>query len=79
MMKTTIHKQTGQLFQQALASYMTFSIYLGMYRRCPSVGPAIIFGGDGERFAHFSAKNLIEFGLMVEKSHSKMQKNVGFC
>ena len=29
-------------------------------------------GGDCERFAHFSAKNLIEIGLMGEKSHSKM-------
>ena len=28
--------------------------------------------GDSERFAHFSAKNLIEIGLMGEKSHSKM-------
>ena len=27
----------------------------------------IIFGGDSERFAHVSAKNPIEFGLMVEK------------
>ena len=32
----------------------------------------IIFGVDSERFAHFSAKNLIEFGLMGEKSQSKM-------
>ena len=31
----------------------------------------IIFRGDSERFAHFSAKNLIKFGLMGEKSHSK--------
>ena len=31
----------------------------------------IIFGGDSERFAHFVAKNLIEFGMMG-KSHSKM-------
>ena len=35
----------------------------------PSTG--IIFWGD-ERFAHFSAKSLIEFGLMGEKSHSNM-------
>ena len=26
--------------------------------------------GDCERFAHFSAKNLFEIGLMEEKSHS---------
>ena len=32
----------------------------------------IIFGGDCERFALFSAKNLIEIGLMGEKFHSKM-------
>ena len=32
----------------------------------------IIFGGDSERFAHFYAKNLIEIGLMGEKSHRKM-------
>ena len=32
----------------------------------------IIFGGDSERFAHFLAKNLIEFGMMGEKSHNKM-------
>ena len=32
----------------------------------------IIFSGDSERFAHFSAKNLIEIGLMGEKSHSKI-------
>ena len=32
----------------------------------------IIFGGNCERFAHFSAKNLIVFGLMGEKSHSEM-------
>ena len=31
----------------------------------------IIFGGDSERFAHFSAKNLIEIGEMGEKSHRK--------
>ena len=36
------------------------------------MNPGIIFGGDSERFAHFSAKILIEFGLMGEKSHSKM-------
>ena len=40
---------------------MTFNTYAG-----------IIFRGDSERFAHFSAKNLIEFGMMGEKSHSKM-------
>ena len=28
--------------------------------------------GDNERFAHFSTKNLIDIGLMREKSHSKM-------
>ena len=27
----------------------------------------IIFGGDIERFAHFSARNLIEIGLMGDK------------
>ena len=34
----------------------------------------IILGGYtcSERFAHFSAKNLIEIGLTGEKSHSKM-------
>ena len=32
----------------------------------------IIFGRDIERFAQFSVKNLIENGLMGEKSHSKM-------
>ena len=32
----------------------------------------IIYGGDSERFAHYSAKNLNEIGLMGEKSHSKM-------
>ena len=32
----------------------------------------IILGEDSERFAHFSAKNLIEIGLMGEKSNRKM-------
>ena len=33
----------------------------------------IIFEGDSERLARFkSAKNLIETGLMGEKSHSKI-------
>ena len=31
-----------------------------------------IFGRDIERFAHFTAKNLNEIGLIGEKSHSKM-------
>ena len=33
----------------------------------------IIFRGDCERFAYFSDKNLIEIGLIVEKSGSKMK------
>ena len=36
------------------------------------VNAGIILGGDIERFAHFSAKNLIEIGQMGEKSHSKI-------
>ena len=32
----------------------------------------IIFEGDSERLAHFSAKNLIETGRMREKYHSKI-------
>ena len=32
----------------------------------------IFFGEDSERFAHFSAKNIIEIGLMGEISHNKM-------
>ena len=32
----------------------------------------IIFRGDSERIAHFSAKILLEFGLMGEISQSKM-------
>ena len=32
------------------------------------IGAGIIFWGDSERFAHFSAKNLIEIGLMGEQS-----------
>ena len=42
-------------------------------------GAGIIFEGDSERFAQFSAKNLIEIGLMGEKSHGKMVLNKGFC
>ena len=34
--------------------------------------------GDSERFAHFSVKNLIEIGLMGEKSHSKKYLSKGF-
>ena len=36
-------------------------------------------GGDSERFAHFSVKNVIEIGLMGEKSLSKMYLSKGFC
>ena len=36
----------------------------------------IIFGGGSERFAHFSAKYLIEIGSMGEISHSKMCKQM---
>ena len=32
----------------------------------------IIFGLNIEKFAHFSAKHLIESDLMGEKSHSRM-------
>ena len=39
----------------------------------------IIFGGDSERFAHFSAKNLIVIGLMGKKSNRKMKLSKGFC
>ena len=35
--------------------------------------PGIIFQQDIEKFAHFPAKILIEFGSLGEKSHSKMQ------
>ena len=31
--------------------------------------PGIILGGDSERFAHFSGKNLIEIGSIGEISH----------
>ena len=37
-----------------------------------TISTGIIFGGDCERFAHCSAKNLIELGLMGENFHSKM-------
>ena len=37
-----------------------------------AISTEIIFGGESEIFAHFSVKNLIETGLMGEKSHSKM-------
>ena len=33
----------------------------------------IIFGGDSERFANFSASNLIVIDLMGEKSNKKMK------
>ena len=35
-------------------------------------GQGLFSGGDSERFAHFSAKYLIEIGLMGEISRSKM-------
>ena len=38
----------------------------------------IIFGGDSERFAHFSAKNIIEFGLMGENLIAKCDKAKDF-
>ena len=39
------------------------------YLHCTVIGrDYIIFEGDSEGFAHFSAKNLIEVGLMGEKS-----------
>ena len=38
----------------------------------------IIFGGDSERFAHFSAKYLIEIGLMGEISCIKMKLSKRF-
>ena len=34
----------------------------------------MFFGGDSERFAHFSVKNLIEIGLMGKKSHKNVFK-----
>ena len=47
--------------------YMAWPWYMNIngYIQPPVAG--IIFGGDSERFAHVSAKNPIEFGLMVEK------------
>ena len=36
--------------------------------------PGNIFWGDSERFAHFSAKNLTETGLMGEKSQQNVIK-----
>ena len=42
------------------------------------VSLGIILGGDSERLAHFSVKNLIEIGLTREKSHKNVlqQRNL---
>ena len=37
------------------------------------------FRVHSERFAHFSAKSLIEIDLLGEKSHSKMYLRTGYC
>ena len=54
-------KQTLNMHESHIYSFLTHFPFTG-----------IIFGRDIERFAHFSVKNLIENGLMGEKSHSKM-------
>ena len=57
-----------------IMSFMLLSLVFSVQlRQChvlsrATVTAGIIFGGDSERFAHFSAKNLIVIGLMGEKS-----------
>ena len=58
-------------FEEAERKYLDMDRRYKMYLN-HTHNAGIIFGGDSERFAHFSAKNLIEFGMMGEKSHSKM-------
>ena len=55
---------TNRLY--TLVTYVPCTTFKG------SVYSRIIFGGDCERLAHFSVKNLIKISLMEGKSHSKM-------
>ena len=51
-------------------SFLKLGLHIDIQKSYLCKDAEIIFGGDSERVAHFSAKNLIEFGLMGEKSHS---------
>ena len=47
--------------------------YLEQTTSADNIFTGIIFGGDSERFAHFSVKNLIDIGLMGEKYNRKIK------